>query len=119
MKDNDRRMTEVPYIDQYVDQAVAEAITSHLYTKASRIVKDELYQARQTGRVPPKMLHHADELARVYCDAGDYATAASLYRLMEELQRYKLGPTHPDVESTSRDLIAALMHSGYINPGNA
>ncbi len=119
MKDNDRRMTKDPLRDHYVDQAVAEAITSHLYTKASRIVKEELYQARQTGQVRPKILHHADELARVYCDAGDYATAASLYRLMEELQRYMLGPEHPDVDSTSKDLIAALMHSGYINPGNA
>jgi len=119
MKDNDRRMIKDPLRDHYVDQTVAEAISSHLYTKASRIVKDELYQARQTGQVRLKMLHHADELARVYCDAGDYATAASLYRLMEELQRYRLGPEHPDVESTSKDLIAALMHRGYINPGNA
>lgn len=103
----------------YYDRMASEALSRHHYAKASRIVKDALYHAWREKTLQPKLLRHADELARVYRECGDYDNAASLYRLIIESQRLALGDRHPDVESASRELVAALMESGYMNPGNA
>jgi hypothetical protein len=108
-------MIHDPLWDSY-DRAASEALNEHRYTKASRIVKDALTKANQLRTPQPNMLQHADELATVYRDAGDYNNAASLYRMIIEVQKTTLGPEHPDVESSSNKLIAALKASGCISP---
>jgi hypothetical protein len=111
-------MTRDPLWDYY-DQAAMEALTAHRYTKASRIVKDGLQKARQMGEFQPGLLARADELASVYRASGDYTSAASIYRLMEDLQRATLGAEHPAVVSSHRHLMSVLKESGCITPGNA
>ncbi len=104
---------------EHYDKAAAEALSEHRYTKASRIVKDALHQARQLGELQPNLVQRADQLAKVYRDSGDYTNAASLYRLIIDIQKIALGPEHPDVEHSSRDLLSALTASGCLSPGNA
>lgn len=103
----------------YYDRAAQEALNEHRYTKASRIVKDALHKARQAGELKPTLVQHADELAKLYKESGDYTSAASLYRLIVDLQSATLGPEHPSVQTASKDLISALMESGCLTPGNA
>jgi hypothetical protein len=104
---------------EHYDRAAAEAFSEHRYTKASRIVKDALHKAIQMGELQPSLVQRADELARVYRDSGDYTNAASLYRLIIDIQSSALGPEHPAVEHSSRELLSALMASGCITPSNA
>jgi hypothetical protein len=111
-------MTQDPLWDFY-DRATSEALNEHRYTKASRIVKDALHRARQMNELQPTLVRRADTLAKIYCETGDHTSAASLYRLIVDLQRSTLGPEHPDVQVSSRHFLAALMDSGCITPGNA
>jgi len=111
-------MTQDPLWDYY-DKAAAEALNEHRYNKASRIVKDALHRARQMNELQPTLVRRADKLAKFYSQSGDYTSAASLYRLIVELQRSTLGPEHPDFQHSSKELLAALMDSGCVTPGNA
>ena len=100
-------------------QATDEALNEHRYAKASRIVKDGLEKATQLRRMQPDLVQRADVLARIYKDSGDYTSAASLYRMIVELQRSTLGPEHPDVQVAAKDLVSTLTESGCLNPARA
>jgi hypothetical protein len=104
---------------EYYDKQATEALNERRYTKASRLVKDALYRATIMGDLKPELVQRAEDLARVHRQSGDYTSAAAIYRMILELQRSTLGPEHPAVENSSRDLIEALMNSGCITPGHA
>jgi Tetratricopeptide repeat len=111
-------MTQDLNLDYY-DQVAEQALNEHQYTKAGRIVKDALQTAKRLGHPHPNLVHNADRLAKVYLETGDYTAAASIIRLIIDLQSETLGPEHPDVINRSRDLVSALMESGCMRPGNA
>jgi hypothetical protein len=111
-------MTQDPMWDYY-DRVAEQALNEHKYTKAGRILKDALQTAKQLKAPHPTLVQNADRLAKVYLETGDYTSAASIIRLIIDLESETLGPEHPDVLNRSRDLIAALMESGCMRPGNA
>ncbi len=93
----------------------AEAVNSHRYGRASSILRQALLNKLSAQSVDLSLIAEADRLAELSCEQGEYITAASLYRLALELRSNVLGPDHPDVKATERNLVDVLRESGGLS----
>jgi hypothetical protein len=93
-----------------------EAVANGHYDKASRILRQAVAESEIDGTLDPVLLPSIDVLAEKYFHSGQYASAASLYRMVLEVRTKLLGIDHPEVREARRKLAQSLWQTGGLSP---
>lgn len=96
-------------------RSIDEAVEHRRYARAASIVKEALYDIGGGEELPAVLLSSADKIATLQQSQGDLVNAASIYRLILQVQQKCLSPQHPDIQRTTRQLERVLGEQGCIS----